>query len=198
MKSKILWAVVGLLLLFSISINFVSKLASERDAKTEAERVRVRTAKLTQERESAAAAQKLRCTEDIGTVLDEAKSAVAQGKLDQAGQVLNACTPWMTDPAAKALHSTVDAKLRATREAQATERARRDKVAAIAAAAAEKARKRREGVHIGMTQQDALDSSWGRPRKVNRTTTARGEREQWVYDGGYLYFEGGVLTTIQN
>jgi SOS-response transcriptional repressor LexA len=33
---------------------------------------------------------------------------------------------------------------------------------------------------------------------VNRTTFARGVHEQWVYDGGYLYFEDGVLTTIQN
>jgi hypothetical protein len=65
--------------------------------------------------------------------------------------------------------------------------------------AADKARKRREGVTVGMSQQDVLDSSWGRPESVNRTTTARGTREQWVYGGrNYLYFENGVLTTIQN
>lgn len=63
---------------------------------------------------------------------------------------------------------------------------------------AEKAAKKKEGVRIGMGQQDVLDSSWGRPNKVNKTTTAYGVREQWVYGGGYLYFENGVLTSIQN
>jgi flagellar motility protein MotE (MotC chaperone) len=63
---------------------------------------------------------------------------------------------------------------------------------------AEKARKKKEGVVIGISKQDALDSSWGRPNKVNRTTNAHGTREQWVYDGGYLYFEGDTLTSIQN
>ncbi len=63
-----------------------------------------------------------------------------------------------------------------------------------------KDKKRREGVNIGMSQQDVLDSSWGRPERVNKTTTAAGTREQWVYRGyhSYLYFENGVLTAIQN
>ncbi len=65
-------------------------------------------------------------------------------------------------------------------------------------AAAEKRRKRSEGVRIGMTMEDVLASSWGRPQSVNKTTTSRGTREQWVYGGGYLYFENGVLTAIQN
>jgi hypothetical protein len=60
------------------------------------------------------------------------------------------------------------------------------------------ARKKSEGVAIGASMQDAIDSSWGRPERVNRTTTAFGDREQWVYGGGnYLYFQDGVLTTIQ-
>lgn len=63
----------------------------------------------------------------------------------------------------------------------------------------EKARKKSEGVRIGMTKQDVLDSSWGRPNHINTTTTAFGTREQWVYDGyNYLYFKDGILTTIQN
>lgn len=64
--------------------------------------------------------------------------------------------------------------------------------------AADRAKRRKEGVHIGMSMDDARMSSWGRPRRVNRTTTAAGETEQWVYDGGYLYFSNGVLTAIQN
>ena len=58
---------------------------------------------------------------------------------------------------------------------------------------------KREGVAIGMTKAEALASVWGRPKKINRTTTARGEAEQWVYgDNNYLYFDDGILTAIQN
>ena len=68
------------------------------------------------------------------------------------------------------------------------------------AVAAEKAKKALPGVHIGMTAKQVLEeSNWGKPKRVNRTTTARGTSEQWVYgDGNYLYFENGVLTAIQN
>lgn len=75
--------------------------------------------------------------------------------------------------------------------------AKRDKEAA-AEAKRIRAEKKRTGVLVGMSAQDAIDSSWGKPRKVNRTTTAHGVSEQWVYDGGYLYFRDGVLTSIQN
>lgn len=57
----------------------------------------------------------------------------------------------------------------------------------------------KKGVYVGMTREEVLQSSWGRPRKVNTTTTARGISEQWVYSSGnYLYFRDGVLVTIQN
>lgn len=65
-------------------------------------------------------------------------------------------------------------------------------------AAAERDELKRQGVRIGMSQDDVIASSWGRPRKVNRTTTPTHVREQWVYDGGYLYFTDGVLDAIQN
>ena len=38
---------------------------------------------------------------------------------------------------------------------------------------AEKAAKKREGVRLGMTEQDVLDSSWGKPQRVNQTTNSR-------------------------
>ena len=38
----------------------------------------------------------------------------------------------------------------------------------------------------------------GRPYKINRTTTKSTIYEQWVYATKYLYFENGVLTTIQD
>lgn len=62
-----------------------------------------------------------------------------------------------------------------------------------------KTRKKSEGVRIGMTQEEVLKSNWGKPNHINKTTTANGEHEQWVYgNGNYLYFDGGILTTIQN
>lgn len=82
-------------------------------------------------------------------------------------------------------------------------RLRADLVKKVAAneASLEKARlaqKKREGVRIGATMEDAIQSSWGRPERVNRTVTAYGTREQWVYGGGnYLYFRNGVLESIQ-
>jgi hypothetical protein len=65
--------------------------------------------------------------------------------------------------------------------------------------AIEKKRKKSEGVRVGMSQEDVVASSWGKPQKINTTTNAYGTREQWVYGGGnYLYFENDKLTTIQN
>ena len=70
--------------------------------------------------------------------------------------------------------------------------------------AAEKAEQARlaklPGVRIGMSANDVLTkSNWGRPYSVNRTTTAVGTHEQWVYGRGiYLYFNNGKLTAIQN
>ena len=53
-------------------------------------------------------------------------------------------------------------------------------------------------VRIGMTSE-MCRLGWGKPNKINRTTTTYCVREQWVYgNGNYLYFEDGVLTAIQN
>lgn len=52
-------------------------------------------------------------------------------------------------------------------------------------------------IEIGMTQEEVIESI-GKPKDINKTTTANGVSEQWVYDGyKYLYFEDGVLVTIQ-
>lgn len=53
-------------------------------------------------------------------------------------------------------------------------------------------------VWIGMTKEMASES-WGEPEHINRTITASGSHEQWVYSSGqYLYFDDGILTTIQD
>jgi len=52
-------------------------------------------------------------------------------------------------------------------------------------------------VWIGMTKEMARES-WGSPQDINRTITANGVHEQWVYGDSYLYFNDGILTTIQD
>lgn len=52
-------------------------------------------------------------------------------------------------------------------------------------------------VAIGFTKAMCKEA-WGSPSSVNTTENKYGKHEQWVYGGGrYLYFENGVLTTIQ-
>lgn len=52
-------------------------------------------------------------------------------------------------------------------------------------------------IRVGMTAAQVREA-WGQPRRVNRTTTATGVGEQWVYSGGYAYLTNGVVTAIQN
>lgn len=70
----------------------------------------------------------------------------------------------------------------------------------VARAAQEmKAERKRHGVSIGMSKEDVIASSWGHPESVNKTSTAYGTNEQWVYSSGsYLYFDDGKLTAVQN
>lgn len=107
-------------------------------------------------------------------------------QFDEATDLLYECISTLT-PAGKDLY------VKALTQANAA----RAKIA-DAEAKALKREKKKAGVTLGMSQQDVLDSSWGRPSHINRTTNVRGVSEQWVYDGGYLYFDDGVLTSIQN
>ncbi|MCP5231744.1 MAG: hypothetical protein H6948_06550 [Zoogloeaceae bacterium] len=87
------------------------------------------------------------------------------------------------------------AALRASLEAQAS---RMEEKQARADRKRDLARRKRQGVSIGMSQEEVLQSSWGRPERSNRSIYSFGTREQWVYGGGnYLYFEDGMLTSIQ-
>lgn len=83
------------------------------------------------------------------------------------------------------------------RQAEESRKVEQAKIAAKEKKAAA-AWKARGGVTIGMTQAQALASNWGKPRKVNRTVRAGVVHEQWVYGGGYLYFDNGILTSYQN
>ncbi len=51
---------------------------------------------------------------------------------------------------------------------------------------------------IGMTANEILNSKWGEPKSKNKTTTAYGTSEQWVYSNyRYIYLDDGIVTAIQ-
>ena len=51
---------------------------------------------------------------------------------------------------------------------------------------------------IGMTAEEVRNSSWGKPSDINKTTTAYGVHEQWVYSGNrYIYLDDGIVSAIQ-
>lgn len=58
-------------------------------------------------------------------------------------------------------------------------------------------------LRIGWTDE-MVRISWGAPDRINTTTSRYGVHEQWVYKNSddypdsYLYFEDGILTTIQD
>lgn len=57
---------------------------------------------------------------------------------------------------------------------------------------------KKDGVRIGMTKAETINSSWGRPKNINTTMNANGTKEQWIYEGhNYLYFEGNILVSIK-
>lgn len=66
----------------------------------------------------------------------------------------------------------------------------------------EKKRKKQEGVSIGMTMQDVLDSSWGRPQHKTTYHTAMGQHTIWQYgkygERGTISFKDGIVDMIQN
>ena len=51
---------------------------------------------------------------------------------------------------------------------------------------------------IGMSADDVLSSSWGKPEKKNVSESKNSKSEQWVYSNNrYIYLEDGVVTSIQ-
>ncbi len=120
------------------------------------------------------------------TILSKYKDLGNQTILDMYNNATQEIAKKEAEEKAKA-----EAERIAKEKADAEERARKE--------AEEKARKKSEGVRIGMSKQDVLDSSWGKPYDINTSTGSWGVHEQWVYGGGnYLYFENGILTSIQN
>lgn len=52
-------------------------------------------------------------------------------------------------------------------------------------------------IKIGMTKE-MCRISWGKPDDINETIIAGYKTEQWVYPNNYIYFEKGILKTIQS
>lgn len=50
---------------------------------------------------------------------------------------------------------------------------------------------------VGMTEDEVLNSRWGEPKEINKTTYAWGRSEQWCYPGyRYVYLENGIVTAV--
>lgn len=109
---------------------------------------RAEAAKAQQEFEAKQAAEKAerkaKFDAERPTIISKAKSLFAQQKWSQLVDMDNQYA-WANDPELDKMTSTA-----------------RDKVAQIAMAK-EKAQRRKQGVSIGMTKQDVLDSNWGNP-----------------------------------
>ena len=57
--------------------------------------------------------------------------------------------------------------------------------------------KEQSTIRLGMTEDEVL-SRWGEPEDINTTITEYSTSEQWVYSNyQYLYFDDGILTSIQ-
>lgn len=180
-------ALVLVLALFAWAL----KAQKQVEIEDEAARGRERQELAQRQREEKAARDAVRkqeCAQSRSRLMKEANAELRAGRPSNALAAVNACFDHLQgdrdfealrDRATQAEYDVRNAALRAQERAVA-------------------ARKKAEGVSIGMSEQDVLDSSWGRPQKVNRTIRANYVREQWVYQGGYLYFENGRLTAIQN
>ncbi len=51
-------------------------------------------------------------------------------------------------------------------------------------------------IKIGM-KSEQVSFSWGKPDKINKSIGSWGVHEQWIYMRYYLYFENGILTSLQ-
>lgn len=51
---------------------------------------------------------------------------------------------------------------------------------------------------VGMTSEEVKKSTWGEPKKINKTTYSWGTSEQWCYSNyKYIYLDNGIVTAIQ-
>lgn len=114
------------------------------------------------------------CITNIDSLKKEAKAAKLKNHHKRVIEILKPCYGTMTDGDAIGVY--IDSSEIITKQ-----------------------EKRKSGVYLGMTKEDVILSSWGRPVRINKTHTSYGTREQWIYNSNnYLYFDNNELITIQN
>lgn len=133
-----------------------------------------------------------RCATDLEGIVPAARSLMRAGEPADALQLLQECRN-----NGQAMQELINQATKALEKKNAFA-AKAEFQSALAEVKRELAAKKKAGVSIGMNAQDVRDSSWGKPRSINRTSTANWVSEQWVYHGNYLYFTNGILTAIQN
>lgn len=171
--------------------------------------------------EAAKAAEIKRCSDNRQLLVDEAKKLAKAGKAWDAHMTLHLCVASLAGDAefaqlslsyeiADNVRSLKDPKQTTTGKLASARRIRELDPEAFKSYAATldrlelqeareiAAEKRKRGVTVGMTKDDVLASSWGRPESINKSVYSHGTHEQWIYGNGhYLYFEGNQLTSIQ-
>lgn len=104
----------------------------------------------------------------------------------------NGGTHWSTE--AWRIKNTDRVARRESEQAANDEKAKEEK----AKKEAEERAKAKNVPAIGMTADEVRNSSWGEPKKINKTTYEWGTSEQWVYSlDRYVYLENGRVTAIQ-
>jgi hypothetical protein len=140
------------------------------------------------------------CGPNFAKLSEEASTLLRQGNTEVAVVLVSPCKQYgaATVEMKQFIETVYAADAKRLEKAQKAESAART-VADAKEAAAEKARRRKEGVAIGMTPEEVIASSWGKPQSINRSTYSFGVHEQWVYGSrNYLYFKNGKLDSIQN
>lgn len=182
-------------------------------------------ARLAREAEAERVAATETCATTLQPKLAEYRKQMDSKQYWPAASTLRRCSQLLDDPKLRAMVSAAEVKSLArdmlnkasavSDRLRALEMLSRDypdeakrypklKPALLAEAATQKRKSDLEShfdrnVSIGDTRQEVMTSGWGLPSHINRTTTAFGTREQWVYgERRYLYFDNGVLTAIQN
>lgn len=187
---KVRWYIVGfvsLIVLWGVYQGRQSKLRDDEAATA-------LSGKMAQEAEAGRVRLQKRCTIDVATVNAAAQAALDKKDSFQALSILNSCKGMLTD----AESATLLQKAQALESVQVQLANQQAYKKAKAVELAELADRKKKGVSLGMNELEVQQSSWGKPQHINRTTTAGGQREQWVYGRNYLYFVNGVLTAIQN
>lgn len=163
------------------------ELAASAAKKAAAEKQAEAQAAQAQERAAQAMARKRACEQDLNGITQQAQRLLKENKPSQAIETLRNCEPFAEKSAQAALlQRAINANSKILEDARkATE-------------AMHRARRAELWPAIGMSPEDVAQGRWGKPERINRTTTANGVREQWVYSQGYLYFDNGRLSAIQD